>query len=198
MNHRYLGPLLGLLACAPAGMAAQRPGPADCSAAAEAMRRSSDRDHRAQAVERLKACPDDLRVETYLAVLRGDRQLDRGEAMTAAYPVVALRDDRLFQEVVLLAGDKTASVPARVVAFMALRVIRDPSSAPRYEGFTGGVDARGIPYVSCAAIRSHPQDFRDGPVPFSADYLERIEAVSRRVFRDESEPAAVRSAAACT
>jgi hypothetical protein len=198
VNHRYLGTFLGILACAPGGAVAQRLGTVDCNAAAEAMRGAQNHDQRLSAARRLSVCPDDLRVETHVAVLRGSRQLDREEAIAAAYLVTGLRDDRLLHEVILLAGDKTASVPARVVAFMALAAIKSPTSVPRYEGFAGGVDSRGIPLVQCAMITSHARSFSAGPVPFAADYLERINGVATRVRRDSTEPSEVRSAAACT
>jgi hypothetical protein len=103
----------------------------------------------------------------------------------------------LFEKVLSIASDKAASVPARVVAFMALASILDPTISPTYEGFIGGLDEYGIPRGGCSRRLAHPVGFADGLSALPSNYRDLVAAVAERVARDASETADVRSAAAC-
>jgi hypothetical protein len=135
----------------------------------------------------------------YLRVMERSRtSADLVLLRRAIMPVVFWRDGRLFNRVLELAGDRSASVPARVTAFVALSAMRDSSRAPAYERFIGGLDELGVPRGGCAMRTSHARPFSTGELPLPRDYKERIRALARQVAQDTAEPADVRSAAACT
>jgi hypothetical protein len=144
-------------------------------------------------------CEPSRKVRVYRAAIQQARtSTDTTLIFRAILPAVGLRDGVLFREVVEVAGDRSASVPARVIAFVALAAIRNPNRSPSYDEFIGGLDENGIPRRSCSARRSHPYIYDEGPTPLPADYLKQIENLSSRVRLDPSQPADVRSAAACT
>jgi hypothetical protein len=117
----------------------------------------------------------------------------------AILPVVFFQDGTLFRQVMEIAGDRSASVPARVVAFTALARIRNPHRSADYEGFRGGLDEHGVPRGGCGrGPMLHTPAPVAGPTPLPVDYLQRIDALRKRVQRDQAAPADVRSAAACT
>jgi len=130
-------------------------------------------------------------------VLRRTHQLDKSEVGHAVPVLVGIRDARLFQEVIALAEDKSASVPNRVAAFITLARVRNPKSVPSYEDFTSGLDARGTPRRECSSMTFHPVPSVTGPVPLPTDYLDQISQLKRRVYSDASESNEIRSAAAC-
>jgi hypothetical protein len=118
--------------------------------------------------------------------------------MSVVYLLTGLRDARLFAEVLALAGDRSASIPARVVAFMTLAKLKMPPDLHvRFEDFVRGPDAKGIP--SCVAgMSTHAREPRLGPVPLPEDFRAQIAEVTGRVRDDPAEPPEVRNAAACT
>lgn len=143
-------------------------------------------------------CAPELRVEAYRrAIARVRFSMDPAAARRVIHRLAFFHDGRLFEDVSEIAGDPSASIPARVAAFMALAAVRDPSRVPLYEGFVGGLDEYGLPQGNCSARRSHDPEPTQGPVPLPADYLQRIGDLRRRVSLDVSEPPAVRSAAVC-
>ena len=144
-------------------------------------------------------CEPSQRVRVYRTAIQQARtSTDTTLIFRAILAVVGLRDGALFREVMEVAGDRSASVPARVAAFMALSAIRDPRTAPRYEGFIGGSDERGIPRRLCSLRTAHRVGFVQGPTSLPPDYIEQITTLKERVWLDSAEPAGVRSAAACT
>lgn len=192
--------MLSLLALSPALQAQAPSSPSleeHCAAVALTVRESPDRDRRVVALEMLGVCPAELRIGTLVARLRQDRQMDAREAGRVIMPLTVTQDDRLFQEVLLAAGDPVASIPVRVVAFMALAVLKDPQHSPDYDRFSAGLNARGHPRLGCSWRTSGRAVGRSGPMPLRADYLAQIQALKQRVYRDVAEPDPIRSAAAC-
>lgn len=147
----------------------------------------------------MELCAPSERAAVYVEALSQIRRsTDVEQIKRAMVPVVWFRDGQLFRAALALAGDETASVPARVVAFMALARIRDPQASPAYERFTGGVEINGIPVGRCSARTGHPIEPVQGHTPLPADYLEQIDSLATVVARDRSQPLDVRTAAACT
>lgn len=103
----------------------------------------------------------------------------------------------LLDEVLNIAGDRSATIPARVYAFMTLAGMRDPYAAPRYDDFIGGVDEHGFPRGSCSGRRATPSVASQQGKALTADQAQRIMRLAVRVSRDPGEPDDVRSAAGC-
>lgn len=144
-------------------------------------------------------CDPELRAQVYLEVAGRARQsTDLTLVRRGLLRVVWFRDGALFERVIEIAADRTATVESRVVAFVALARIRNPTASPSYEGFVGGLDDLGLPRGHCSMRSMHAVEPRPGVTPMPADFPERIEAVTRTVARDTTAPPDVRSAAACT
>ena len=171
----------------------------NCRLAEQVVTTGNPAPHTKWAWQYIGFCEPSQRVGVYRTAIQQARtSTDTTLISRAILPVVGLRDGVLFRDVMEVAVDRSASVPARVVAFVALAAIRDPNRSPSYEDFLGGLDEHGIPRRSCSARRSHPYAYDAGPTPLPADYLKQIETLRNRVRLDPSEPADVRSAAACT
>lgn len=202
---RWLTVASGVFICVSAGIAeAQTAGDTaarrqNCAAAAKTVASGNPGARNGWAWRQSAACSPHERVGIHLVGMRKARQSnDLTYVKEAIMPSGGLRDGRLFAEVIAIAGDRAASTMARVVAFMTLAVIRDPSSAPSYEGFTGGLDQRGVPLGRCSERRSDPMAVVQGPEQLPADFLRRINLLRDRVLLDPSESDDVRSAAACS
>ncbi len=116
----------------------------------------------------------------------------------AILSAATFQDEELFELTLEIAGDRTATVPARVMAFVALATIRDPSRHHVYEWFIRNLDENDMPQGGCSMRSMHPFRHIDGPRPLPADFDSRIEQLRNRVLGDMSEPRQVRSAASCT
>ena len=129
----------------------------------------------------------------------------RTDTDTAALAALALRtlnfrDATLFEAELDIAGDRSASVPARVFAFRSLTSLLHPDRHITYADMVGLLtlpDPPGYSTASCARGSkvmdySHPEG-----APLPTDFVEQIRAVGVRVWQDRSEPTEVRSAAAC-
>jgi len=138
-------------------------------------------------------CPDSMRVQASRVILSRRASLGRSDAEFASNLLVAVRDPQLFDAVVYTAGDSSASVPARIAAFIALSMIKGGSRSPRWEGFAGGLTRLGIPAEMCSMRISHPTS----PAPLTFREATRMDSVKRRVYADTTAPDPVRSAAAC-
>lgn len=171
----------------------------NCRLAEQAISTGRPSPHSQWAWQYIGVCEPRQKVRVYLTAMQQARtSTDLNLMRRAILPAVGFRDSTLFMEILEIAGDRSASVPARVVAFVALAAIRDPSSAPSYEGFVGGLDEHGTPRGRCSRRRGHQIGYHQGPTPLPSDYVQRITALRDRVRLDASEPADVRSAAACT
>ena len=91
-----------------------------------------------------------------------------------------------------VAGDRLASVPARVVAFGRMTALLRPGRAIRYEQLTGGLDEWGFPVGSCGGHAAHSAE-----VALRPEDAANFRSLARRVRADTTEPPDVRSAAAC-
>lgn len=171
----------------------------NCRLAAQVIETGHPAPHREWAWQYIGFCEPARRVDAYLAAMeQARRSADLPFIRRAILSAVAIHDGAIFEKVLSIAGDKASSIPARVVAFMALASIRNPVVSPTYRGFIGGLDEYGMPRGECSRRLAHPVEPAQGPTPFPSNFRQRIEAVRDRVRRDTSEVPDVRSAAACT
>ncbi len=197
---RWLLPLLVVLPAAAHGQAdpdsIKRRN--DCRLAAQVIETGHPAPREAWAWQMISLCEPGVKVQAYrTAVLAVRTSTDRIALARAIRPVSGFRDGALFQDVLRLAGDRSASVPARVMAFVALASITDPRAAPSYDEFGSGVDERGTPRSSCSRRRAELLAPAAGVTPMPADSMGQIRALRDRVWQDATEPDPVRSAAAC-
>lgn len=203
-SYRCLLALLPLLGLAPELAHAQADPDAtkranNCRLAAQVIETGRPAPHKEWAWQYIGYCQPAQRVDAYLAAMeQARRSADVNFIRRSVLPVVLVRDGTLFETVLSIAADRSASVPARVVAFMAMASIRNPVASPSYRGFIGGLDEYGMPRGECSRRLAHSIEPTHGPTPFPSDFRQRIEAVRDRVRRDTSEAGDVRSAAACT
>jgi hypothetical protein len=171
----------------------------DCRLAGQVIETGHPAPQREWAWKYIGFCEPAQRVDAYLAAMEQSRRsADIPFVRRSILSAVAIRDGALFEKVFSIAGDKSSSIPARVVAFMALASIRNPGVSPTYRGFIGGLDEYGIPRGECSRRLAHAIEPTQGPTPLPSDFRQRIEAVRELVRRDTTEAADVRSAAACT
>lgn len=170
----------------------------DCRLAAQVIETRHPAPREDWAWQIIPMCEPGLKVQAYrTAVLAVRTSTDRIALARAIRPVAGFRDGALFEDVLRLAGDRSASVPARVMAFVALASISNPRAAPTYDEFGSGVDERGTPRRSCSRRSAHLFEPAPGVTPMPADSVEQIRALTNRVWQDATEPGPVRSAAAC-
>jgi hypothetical protein len=171
-----------------------------CRLASQVLLTGAPAPHKNWAWTYIDSCSPAERVSVYThAVQQARATSDLPELHRAIMPIVWFRDGQLFDEVMELAADASATVPARIVAFVALASLRNPQAAPSYTRFIGATtEVNGVPVAQCSGRRAHTPEFVTGPSPLPDDYRERIDAVALQVSRDPSQPRDVRSAAACT
>lgn len=150
----------------------------------------------------LPHCTVALRIRVLNAAMHDVRtSSDLHAIQRALMPAAWLHDRVLFERLLAIAGDRNASVTARVVAFVALASIRDRWASPSYNSFIGGVEDHPagvvIPRARCSRRIAHERGFEAGLNPLPQDYKAQIIGLGVRVSEDRSEPADVRSAAAC-
>ena len=188
-------------ACLSQVAAAQSPTPprqGGCAAAVRALETASPGEQHDWAWRQLPGCSADQRVRVHLSAMQRARSLsDLSMIKEAIMPAAGIHDGRLLAQTLALAGDRGASTNSRVVAFMALALLRNPSTAPSYEGFASGLDQHGLPKALCSTRRSAPFPFIDGPERLPMDYVRRIDTIRDRVRLDAAELPEVRSAATC-
>lgn len=143
-------------------------------------------------------CEPEQRAASYLSAMQKARvSTDLDVIHRALLSGVHFRDGRLFEELLDIAESRSASVPARVVALVALASISDSLASPHYEDFVGGLGAHGLPRGMCSRRQAHAGAFELGPTPMPSNYLQRVVALRDRVRSDDTQSADVRSAAAC-
>jgi hypothetical protein len=104
-------------------------------------------------------------------------------------------DARILAVSLDIAGDKTASLTARLHALRALLMVGRPDLWPELQGMrTPG--ARDVAQQGCHFSR-RAGEFPHRGTPFPTDATARILAVARALQRDQSQPAAIRGAAQC-
>jgi hypothetical protein len=107
------------------------------------------------------------------------------------------RDGGIFQSALSVAGDPSASAPARVYALLTMQHIILPRSGNSYAEATSGFDASGSPKCTRLTIDYSHQPVRPGITPLPANYEEQATVLARRIEADASAPALVRAAASC-
>lgn len=112
------------------------------------------------------------------------------EAITRA--VRTFRDGAVFNTALDVAGDRSASVPARVIAFRTLLVTLSPGRSLSYANMTtvGMID-------SCLGRPRSLHDEVSEGAPLPPRYTELLRDTAARVRDDPTESAEVRQAARC-
>lgn len=110
-----------------------------------------------------------------------------------------LRDGALYDAAVEIAGDRSASVPARVFAILGLiHLTKEGRSAGSGNLIGGFYEHQGLRWVRGGCARTIViNDLRIDGAPLPADHRARITALARQLRSDESEPLDVQTAAAC-
>ena len=142
-------------------------------------------------------CPREMQIP--LLVMRmqqARRSTDLAIVETALMRASTLRDGTLFREVVAIAGDPQATIPARVYAFVTLAALSNPSRDPDYDLFVRLGELGDSAIGPCSARRSHPARWDEG-TPLPVNYREEITTVAKRVAQDNTQPRQVRGAARC-
>ncbi|HEX8393737.1 MAG TPA: hypothetical protein VF665_15460 [Longimicrobium sp.] len=127
-------------------------------------------------------------------MLRSRQSADTAYLNAITYPTNELRDRGVFEAALAIAGDKSASVPARVFANRVLYWALLPSAGVDYNTL---VDIDGDGRDKC--IR-YGQSFHYSVKTTSelpSDYREQSYRVTWAATRDLTEPAPVRQSAAC-
>lgn len=171
----------------------------NCRLASQVVAKGAPDPKRTWAFGYIRECDDPESKAAALAVLGQLRtSTDTSAIHYATAILVRVRDGDIFAATLSIAGDKTASVPMRVFALMALSRLQDDFAAPDYGLFIrdrlGPLNSH---IGSCAAQGVHAVPYRSGTTPMPADYRQQIVTIARRVRDDPAEPMHVRSAAAC-
>jgi hypothetical protein len=170
----------------------------NCRLALQVIETGNPQPRQEWALQYIPFCAPGERAMAYLARIRQLRQSSSVVNLRRAMPLGVFRDAALFEAVADLAQDRTASTTARIVALMELSaLVGDRYSFPVFEGFSSGLNERGLPRRSCARTNAHPRGREDGATPLPADYAPRVAAIADRIATDEAEPSEIRSAASC-
>jgi len=109
-------------------------------------------------------------------------------ALTA--PLIQIRDGQVFAAGLALAGDRAASLPARVAAIRAVMYAVRPGG---YVNPAALADPRA---VNCFGTPSPHSEVLNG-APLPSDYLDQARALMSRIASDHSEAEGIRHAAQC-
>lgn len=109
-----------------------------------------------------------------------------------------LVDRELFEASMEIAADNSASVQARVFAFLGLLHTTRRGRTANYTNLTGGFDEWGMVRGGCARTVVSGHDHRAEGAPLPPDFEERVRLLSERVRNTPTEPLDVRTAATCT
>ena len=193
---------LGLLLASPAR--GQTPAQAarhqlDCRAAAEVLSAGASEARQKWALGWIRHCGNDEWARNInVALLRTRASTDVDLLEDLWFATQQLRDARLYQTAVLIAGDRSASVPSRVLALRGLRwLARGPDRiVDGYEAMVSGPDplARERGWCSDRPVSGWTW-YENRPLP--ADFRERILELAARLKVDSTQPREVRSAANC-
>lgn len=107
------------------------------------------------------------------------------------------RDASLYEAALNVAADRGASVRARVFAFGYLLTLVSPGDLIQYEVLGAGLDENGLPLQPCSRVVSTSHGSLDS-APLPTDWRQRLQVIARGIYKDETEPSAVRSAAFCS
>jgi hypothetical protein len=196
------------LSCALAGSLHAQATPADsaraaarCRLAAQVLTTGHPAPHLGWATTVIGSCEPSLAASAIAHGIGRNRQLRDTAALRRIWrPTNDFRDARLLTAILNIAGDREASVPARVFAFRALVLLGHPERRVEYRHLVGGVDSTlpiPRPRGGCgfASFSSHVALTTGEPLP--SDFRSQIRVLRDRVYRDSSEPTDVRTAALC-
>ncbi|MDB4951310.1 MAG: hypothetical protein JWM27_3959 [Gemmatimonadetes bacterium] len=111
-----------------------------------------------------------------------------------------VRDANLFGVLLEIGGDRSASTPARVLAFRSLVQLENPDWIITYANLTGGQNPQAsfpLPNGFCSSgTQWRPVTVTGRPLP--SDWHEKIQLLRVRILADPNEPEDVRTAAACS
>jgi hypothetical protein len=100
----------------------------------------------------------------------------------------------LLDAVLEVAQDRSASIPARVNALLALTRETHPRAAADYRSIIGRLDADGASTRTCFTGDLAGDT---SPTQLSQTDMQRVRQVGWGLYRDKTQPLDVRSAAAC-
>ncbi|HEX8393735.1 MAG TPA: hypothetical protein VF665_15450 [Longimicrobium sp.] len=169
-----------------------------CSLAEQVVRTGHPETKAEWAWQYIGLCPAEQQIPLALQRMQeARRSTDLALISAALMRASTLRDGTLFREVLQIAGDRQATTPARMYAFLVLDAISDRTRHPRWELYVrmGQLDerTRGL----CSSNRSHPAVSDPGATPLPDEYRSLIFALAVRVESDPTEPREVRGAARC-
>jgi hypothetical protein len=179
-------------------------GAADCRLAEQVIRTGQPAPHMAWALRYIGACGAGTYGAATAAGVDRLRAVHDTVALGAVWrPTHFLLDEKLFRAALEIAGDRAASVEARVFAFLGLlrMALAGTNRFVEYQDLVGGfVDEPGaMVWVGGGCVQgTASHDSRLVGTPLPADFKHQIRLVASRVRNDEAEPVDVRTAALCT
>jgi hypothetical protein len=174
-----------------------------CRLAEQVMRTGNPAPHMEWALSSIGTCgPVTYGAATAAAVQRLRAVHDTSALAEVWMPTHFLLDEKLFNAALHISGDRSASVEARVFAFLGLlrMALAGTGRDVRYGNMIGGfvevlpglLGVRG----GCAE-EVVTDDYRRVGTPLPPDFKDQIRSVATRVRDDTSEPVDARTAAAC-
>lgn len=186
--------LVMVAACAPAVMTAQANPDSihhrnDCRLAEQVLSTGHPAPREEWALGVIWNCPDaGATLAAALTAARTSADTAYLNALTA--PFIQLRDGQVFAAALTVAGDRGASLPARVAAIRTLMYAVRPG---------GYVDPAALPNprtVNCFGMPSPHSEVLNG-APLPSDYLAQVHALMSQIQSDTSEAEGIRHAANC-
>jgi len=113
----------------------------------------------------------------------------------ATYPTIQLRDGEVYRAALAVAGDKTASIPARVLALRTLVWTLEPGGSVSYAELSDELPEGRRRRCNSLGAHLHLQITRGAPIP--NDYAEAIHRLARGLENDPTEPRQIQRAAVC-
>jgi hypothetical protein len=128
-------------------------------------------------------------------MLRARTATDTAFLDKLTFPLIDLRDGRVYETALSIAGDRRASVPARVFAFRALVWTLEPGGMIDYVDLVD--ERRDDRHRRCnpAGAHLHWRPTLGAPIP--ADYEALIHRLAEATVQDTSAMRQIRRAAAC-
>jgi hypothetical protein len=130
-------------------------------------------------------------------ILSMKSSLDTGILAGLSQQARYYHDGSIFASALTVAGDPSASIPARIYSLLTLQYIILPSSSNTYAEATSDIDANGWPVCTRIIREQSGARVRPGITPLPADYEAQAQALTRQLRADASTPALVRAAASC-
>ena len=186
--------LASLDACAPAMVTAQASPDSiqhrnDCRLAEQVLRTGHPAPREDWALAMIWTCAQSgPAVAEALSVARASSDTAYLNALTS--PLIRLRDGSVFAAALTLAGDRGASVPARVAALRALMY------AVRPGGYVDFASLGSPQTINCFGTSATDSRVLNG-APLPANHVESVGVLADGLQKDASEPDAIRSAANC-